>query len=149
MKKINLSHGKVATVDDEDWEFLNKLKWHTHFAKSGLAYAASSGMKLMHRLILKPPKGMETDHIDGNGLNNCRYNLRLATHRQNMCNRKVQMHSSCYKGVFWNLEKKEWRAQIRAGGKQIFLGSYSNEWQAALEYRKAASNYHGEFARFF
>ena len=99
----------------------------------------------MHRVILDAPAGMMCDHIDMNGLNNQRGNLRFATHSQNSCNRKHPGGLSPFKGVFPRNEK--WRAYIKTNQKMIHLGTFDTERDAAIAYNTAAIQYHGEFAR--
>ena len=102
----------------------------------------------MHREILglTDPK-IQGDHIDGNGLNNQRYNLRTATHTQNQRNRKNFIKgTSKYKGVSLNKKNKKWIVRIRNGGKQIYLGHFLDEIEAAKKYDEMAKIYHKEFA---
>lgn len=98
----------------------------------------------MHRLILDAPKGMQVDHINGNGLNNRRENIRLCTHEQNSYNQQKPYGSSKYKGVC--RKRGKWDAQIRASGKIIWLGSFATEDEAANAYDEAALKHFGEFA---
>lgn len=109
-----------------------------------------------HRIIWEMfngpiPDGMLVDHKDGNPWNNHRVNLRLATHRQNLQNRKVSRNSaSGVKGVWWNARKKRWQAYIttgsKSGRKTIYLGMFVNKSDAALRYNEEAIKMHGEFA---
>jgi hypothetical protein len=98
MKEIPLTKGKVALVDDEDFEEVSKVTWYlvkirnTCYAH-GYVKPPSKKMEYMHRLILKTPEDMETDHINGNGLDNRKENLRVVTHRQNMQNIHIQTKS--------------------------------------------------------
>lgn len=102
----------------------------------------------MHQLILFSPKPLEIDHVDGNGLNNQRMNLRICTHLQNTMNRKKSKgKSSVFKGVVWNKEKNNWRARIRVNKKLIHLGYFFIEAEAAKIYNIAAVKYFKEFAR--
>jgi len=102
----------------------------------------------MHRLIMDPPRGYVVDHINGDGLDNRRANLRLATHAQNGRNRrKIKKGISKYKGVSWEESTGKWRALIHVDRKKISLGCYKDEVTAAKVYDKAAKKYHGEFAR--
>jgi hypothetical protein len=102
----------------------------------------------MHRCIIKVPPGMVIDHINHNGLDNRKANLRIATHAQNSRNTKKQRPktASQYKGVPWNSTLKKWRAQITLNGKRISLGCFEDEIQAAKAYDNAARKYHGAFA---
>lgn len=153
-KEIRLTQGKVTVVDDADFDWLNQWRWYA--GKSGSTYYAvrpkqqrnKRSLIFMHREILKPPENRETDHKDGNGLNNQRYNLRVATHTQNQCNaRKRKGTTSRFKGVYWDRLRSKWRAQIKIGGKEFHLGRFLSETEAAQSYNIAAKKYFGEFAR--
>lgn len=103
----------------------------------------------MHRLILgiTDPK-IQVDHKDGNGLNNQRSNLRIATHAENMFNRSSSKNStSSYLGVSWNTANRRWLAAIKRNGITTHLGSFKDEKLAALAYNKASLEMTGEFAR--
>lgn len=150
MKTIPLTQGQVALVDDEDYEFLIGFRWFAYF-NSYNWYAVKKNSKRMHRLIMeriKPGFKGEIDHIDGNGLNNQRSNLRIATHSQNLANKGPQENNtSGYKGVSWDKEKQKWRAQIQYRGVISFLGYFDSEIKAAITYDYAALRLFGEFAR--
>lgn len=155
MKEIKLTQGKVALVDDEDFEYLNQWKWHACRDKvtwyAGHAFKQPSGRfktKTMHRFILNPLPIFEVDHIDGNGLNNQRENLRVATRSENNRNcSKRRTNTSGYKGVTWHKRDKEWRAQIGFNKKKIAIGSFDSKVGAARAYNEAALRYFGEFAK--
>jgi len=100
----------------------------------------------MHRFIMKPPDDLVVDHIDGNGLNNTRANLRICTYQQNIFNRKGWGKDSKYKGVSWDKRSKKWRAKIRYNSKDKHLGVFEDEIEAAKEYDKEAAKLFGEFA---
>ena len=102
----------------------------------------------MHREIMKCPKGLVVDHINHDGLDNRKANLRTATPSQNSYNRVHfrKNQSSNYKGVSLNKRKQKWIAQIRYKSKHKFLGYFDNEIEAAKAYDKAAKIHHGEFA---
>lgn len=88
------------------------------------------------------------DHIDGDGLNNQRLNLRQSTKSQNNMNtNKGQGYSSKYKGVTWDKARKKWKCGIKINGKQIFIGRFIEEDDAALAYNQKASELFGEFSR--
>ena len=153
MKEIALGGGKVALVDDCDFEFLNRVKWKPLKTKTGNYYAvhtytSSAGVRTilaMHKLVAQPRYGFLVDHINGNGLDNRRENLRLATRIQNAHNRRPNRRSkSGFKGV--SLAGRNWRAQIVAHGQRHDLGSFGNTYAAARAYNAAAQKYHGEFA---
>jgi hypothetical protein len=152
-KEILLTKGKVAIVDEQDYEALSAFNWFfLENKKKRTGYAARTDKDrktvLMHRQILNSEKGQQTDHKDGDGLNNRRDNLRSCTHLQNQYNRDSPRKSktSKFKGVCKVKNKKQWRVRIAANGKQINLGSTLDEELAARMYDAAAIKYHGEFA---
>lgn len=153
-KEIKLTQGKVAIVDDELFEWLNQWKWcyqrNSNAKYTGYATRHKSNpskTEYMHRVIMNPPKGMDIDHIDGDGLNNQRNNLRICTHAQNGMNRsKNKNNSSGFKGVFWDEITRKWRAIIDRNDKHIHLGRFSDIEDAAKAYDKAARELYGEFA---
>jgi hypothetical protein len=149
MKEIQLTQGKVALVDDEDYEWLNQWKWYC--AKG---YACRGGKRdgkaiqvYMHREIIKTPDGMYTDHINLNRSDNRKINLRTCTLTQNICNRNLQCNNtSGYRGVAWHKANKKWVAVIAVNRNKIYLGSFFDAKEAAIVYNKAAIKYFGEFA---
>ena len=92
----------------------------------------------MHREILNPPPNMKVDHIDGNGLNNQKSNLRIVTNRQNQQNRHHK-RTSKYPGVSWAGNIGKWRTQIQLNGKRYYLGSFDLEVDAATVYKVACA----------
>lgn len=150
MKLIPLSQGKFAQVDNEDFEFLNKHKWCLHKGHK-TDYAKRNGgngkVLLMHHVVLDVVDGCIVDHENHNGLDNQKNNLRKSTHANNIRNATKKVGgASQYIGVGWYKKSNKWRAQITLNYKQIHLGHYSNEEQAAIEYNNAAKKYFGEFA---
>ena len=154
MKEIKLTQGKVALVDDDDFEYLNQFKWCAH-RKETTYYAVRSVtispkkriMVKMHRVIIDAGIGIEVDHIDRNGLNNQKVNLRLCTGQQNRINRGAHRNNkSGFKGVSWNKKDKRWRACISKDKKHFCVGSFSTPQEAAKAYDKAATKMFGEFA---
>jgi hypothetical protein len=146
--------GKFALVDDENYEFLMQWKWH--YSSEGYAVRRpflgrfngkkKSTVVKMHRLINKTPDGMETDHINGDKLDNRKRNLRSVTKSQNMMNAKKKSNNkSGYKGVYFNQNK--WRADIWVGGRTKIVGRFDNKIDAALAYNAAAIEHYGEFAK--
>jgi len=157
MRKILLFGGKFALVDDEDYEFLNQWKWYQHF--SGMVVRNEpldvvidrmhrQSVVFMHRVIMNTPKGMDTDHIDGNRQNNQKGNLRVCSHSENMRNRKLNKNStSGYKGVHWSSKYRTWIARIQVNGSRLYLGKFHNLEDAARIYDKEAKKHHGAFAK--
>ena len=154
-RRIPLTQGKYAIVDPEDFERLNKHKWHA--VKNGNTFYAirCAGPRnkttyiRMHREVIHPPDHLVVDHINHNGLDNRNANIRPATRSQNNFNRliiKRKGASSKYKGVSWRKRRKRWRARIHVNGQYKFLGHFKEEIHAAKAYDKAAKKYHGEFA---
>lgn len=94
----------------------------------------------MHRVVAgEPPCGLEIDHINGNGLDNRRANLRFVTHAQNLANQRPQQgRTSRFRGVCWLRRDQVWRAQIKSGGKTCYLGCFADEEDAARAYDASA-----------
>ncbi|MBU2859359.1 hypothetical protein HF290_02705 [Acidithiobacillus ferrooxidans] len=102
----------------------------------------------MHRLIFNAPAGLQVDHRDGNGLNNIRSNLRLATRLENGKNRRMQSNNACgLKGVCQRKDNDKWVATIRVEGRNLHLGTFSTADEAHAAYCAASASYHGEFGR--
>lgn len=154
MKEIKLRNSnKSVLVDDEDFEELSKVKWYLH--KKGYAISNAPGMKKMHRYINKTPKGMLTDHIDRNKLNNQKANLRTCTNGENVRNggKKSDGKGSKYRGVsivkYNNKKNTYYIAQICFNGKRkirVFPFTPEGEILAAKAYNKLAREHFGEFA---
>ncbi len=155
MKKIPLTRGMFALVDDEDYEELSKYRWcavrsrNTYYALRN-SHRDVNGKQyniLMHRVIIGTPIGMETDHIDGDGLNNQRYNLRICTKQENQRNRRnPSNNTSGYKGVSFRNRTGRWQARIDINGKTTHLGMFSTPEEAHSAYCEAAKKYYGDFA---
>lgn len=152
MKEIQLTQGKVTQVDDEDYEYLNQWKWLAHYAH-GHNYAdrgqwnkvkANMDAIKMHRVIMETPPYLDVDHIDGDGLNNQRSNLRNCTRSVNMQNQKARSPSG-YKGVYY--DKGYIRSMIAKNGKLIHLGYFKTEEEAARAYDQKALELYGPNAR--
>lgn len=156
MREIKLTQGKVALVDDEDFERINSRKWQ--YIQKG--YATTSfwvGDKChhlsMHREVMHTPKGMVTDHIDHDKLNNQKANLRICSTGANSLNARPHKNAtSKYKGVYIDIRRNKWkyyRAEICFKGKKTvknFPFTEQGEISAALWYNEMAKELHGEFA---
>ena len=149
MKVIELTQYKFALVDDADYDALAAVKWcaqtrpHTTYAVRW----SEGKVVLMHRVITAAPQGVQVDHINGDGLDNRRDNLRLCSNAENQHNKRVQPHSSKYKGVWWDAPSGKWRAGIAINGRNKHLGYFTSELDAAHAYDEAALKAWGEFAR--
>lgn len=155
MREIPLSRGLVALVDDEDYERLARYRWcsrdggRTYYAvRNARKSDATSGMIRMHRALTGAGPGFDVDHINGNGLDNRRSNLRVVTHAQNMQNstRKASGCWSRFKGVSFNKRVGKWIAYVKKDGTMRNLGYFSSEEQAVAAYASAARTLFGEFA---
>ena len=150
MKRIPLTQGKFALVDDEDYLTISRYKWC--FGNNGYAirssYKTNSNHSLMHRMIIDTPKGMLTDHINGDKLDNRRSNLRIATKSENMMNAGMRTNNkSGFKGVTWSKNAKKWASQIMINGRHIHFGYFDDPKDAALAHDNGARKYHLDFAK--
>ena len=149
------NRGLAAVIDRADADLVAGFNWRVYWLKASSTPYASAWhgevMYFMHRLILGAPNHLEVDHINGNGLDNRRVNIRLATHQQNMGNRiadRRKKPKSCpYKGVYYKKERQYWIATIHTQGRTRYLGSHPTPEAAAAAYDIAATEIWGEFAR--
>lgn len=152
MKNIRLTNGDFAIVSDVDYEYLNTFKWSCKQNKhTKYAYRCGDGSRCiwMHREVLgiSNDKSKRGDHIDFNGLNNQRENLRIATHKQNNCYKQsAKSSTSKYLGVSLCKATGKWRATTTENYKQVGIGRFSTQIEAALAYNYMAFFLHGEFA---
>ena len=156
MQEIPLTRGQVALVDDSDYKFLSQWKWYAHKSPGGFYAARNAPRKnkirhpiFMHRVILglKYKDPQSGDHQNHNTLDNRQTNLRICTHLENMRNRKLSLNTtSRFKGVYWNKQKKKWRAHIKIDKIAKHLGYFKIEINAALAYDATAIQEFGEFA---
>ncbi len=153
-KQIPLTQGKYALVDDDVYEWASQYRWCAS-NKGNTSYAVrnvGNGLVIkrihLHREIMNAPHGTLVDHINGDGLNCTRANMRLASRSENNRNSCKQINNtSGFKGVYWNKNKNKWHAQIRANNRRVHIGLFPDIEQAARAYDVAARKYHGEFAK--
>jgi hypothetical protein len=157
---VELTQGYVAVIDVGDVARVAQQTWSAHVARRDdgsikNVYAVThivgpggvDSLVRLHHYILDAVEGVPVDHKDGNGLDNRRSNLRLATHSQNGCNRRAPKNNrSGYKGVSFESARGQWKAKICSGGKQRHLGLFPTAEDAARAYDSAAIELHGEFA---
>lgn len=152
MKKIKLSDGCVCLVDDDDLDLLSQYSWfcdrHKYVARS-YRIRGKKSHQYMHRYLLNPSKQKVVDHINANGLDNQRSNLRTCTSRQNNYNLRIRNdNTSGFKGVYWFEKRNKWIAQIMTDtGKRLHLGCFTDLKEAAHIYNQFAEQLFGEFAR--
>lgn len=155
MKLIPLTQNQHAMVDDDDFDYLNQFKWYAHKKKTDNTFYARRCMYIssslektitMHFDILKVKNA---DHIDGDGLNNQKSNLRKASYQQNNANRRKTkiVTSSAYKGVHWDKTKRKWRVAVRCNKELHRFGYFDDETEAAKTYDFYARKLFGEFAK--
>lgn len=152
-REISLTRGKKALVDEEDYKFLSQWSWSAVPGNSGVWYAkravkASPKTIAMHREVILAGPCDIVDHIDGNGLNNVRANLRFVTAAESAINTRkaVGKFTSNFKGVSWDSRSKRWRVQIRIDGRKTSIGHFDCEIKAADAYNLAAVKFHGNIA---
>jgi hypothetical protein len=156
MKEIPMPNkpGTVALVDDEDYERLSQYRWRakgdrdTFYAYTDIYVGGKRKMTSMHSMVIKLGGKPQVDHIDHNGLNNQKSNLRAATHSENQRNRsKEKGNTSGFKGVSFQKSTGQWQASIRIDGTLVYMGCYGTKEEAARAYDLAAKAKHGKFAK--
>lgn len=161
--EITLKSGHVVFVDDADFSTVSIYSWRVQKKDRGSEKGVIEGVRteiriagetkrrsvLIHRFLLNPQNNMKVDHIDGDVLNNRRYNLRICTDQQNLRNsKKKNTNTSGFKGVSWDKRAKKWMAGICLNGKTIYLGLHLTPQLAHEAYKQKAVELFGEFARF-
>jgi hypothetical protein len=158
VKEIPLTQGMTAVVDDEDYARVSRYSWRAKRKRDGrttYAYATIASVSsrtgrvdvALHRLVMDAPADRQIDHIDGDGLNNRRANLRLATHAQNQANRNKQANNrSGFKGVYKTTGSESWQSILRFNRHNYGIKTCKTKEEAARWYDRAARVVHGEFA---
>jgi len=156
-RRIPLTQGKYAIVDPDDYYWLSEYKWSAYGGACNKFYALRKGPRRngkrrklirMHREVANTPDGLECDHINGDGLDNRKANLRSVTHMQNCWNlrKSSRVGYSKYKGITFHKREQKWGAKICVDGQHISLGRFKEEIEAAKAYDKAAKKYFGQYA---
>lgn len=153
-RKVPLKNGLYAIIDEDDYKFISYFRWsirecpHTTYAFCNIR---DQDMKWttcsMHRFIMSSPKGLIIDHINHDGLDNRKDNLRICSAAENVRNsrgKRIRKHK--YKGIRWNKGSNKWESKIVFNRKEIYLGGFDSPELAAKAYNSGATKYHGEFA---
>jgi hypothetical protein len=151
---VPLTRGFEATIDASDAPIVAGNNWFAIVCKRTV-YAGRSVLVegkmitvMMHRVILRAPQDMHVDHIDGDGLNNRRLNMRLATRAENNRNARRRIDNmSGFKGVHWHARDNAWQAQINFDGLVKYLGAFRTAEAAHAAYGEASKRLHGKFGR--
>jgi len=152
MKKIKLSRGKFALIDDDDKERVASFNWYAlkngYCAREEWLGDGKKRMVYMHRFIMDAPAGMVVDHINGKKHDNRRKNLRLVTQVENAWNSKLRKdNKSGFRGVSWDRVKEKWGVRMKIGKHYIFGGYFDNKIKAAQKYKELLSTHRDEFAK--
>lgn len=150
---------QIVLIDDEDFDKIKHIKWRIEQSKCQPYVKFRTTDKnrktmafIMHRIIMNIEhlswKEVIVDHINGNTLDNRKYNLRLANHNTNQYNTKKSIKNTTgYRGVDWRKQEKKYRVRVSYNGKRITIGWFHDIREAAKAYNEAAIKYHGEFAK--
>lgn len=150
---IPLTQGKFAIIDADDLPLVDGHRWYamrnrnSYYAVRKIGAGRERRKLWLHRVILDAPEGVQVDHINGDGLDNRRANLRVCTNQQNSWNRHNTWGTSRYLGVSWDTARERWAATITVSGKLIRLGLFTDEEEAARARDAGALELVGPFAR--
>lgn len=157
MKKVELTQGQYALVDDEDYPIISATKWYALFTPRTKKYYArrntslgnkKRGFSLMHQFILGVKGSIIVDHINGDTLDNRKVNLRIVNYSQNVQNSRIRKdNKSGYRGVSFYKKNKKWGAKIGYNNKYFFLGLFPTAEKASEAYKKSEKKYFRNFAR--
>lgn len=157
MKTIPLTKGYFTKVDNDDYKKFAIIRWQVAFSNDDIKHPRvkrtdySNGIQkniYLHREIIGAKEGEYVDHINGDGLDNRKCNLRICTLSQNSQNKNQSLNNtSGYKGVTWDKNKGKWKSQIAANNKKICIGHFKNKIDAAKAYDEKAKELHGDFAK--
>lgn len=152
---IDLRNGHYALIDSDDAPLIDKWCWKPIFPSKNKNWYACRNHRVsrekqicmfMHAFLL--PGDQKRDHINGNGWDNRRANLRFASNSQNAINSRIRSdNTSGFKGVHWDSQRGKWAARLYADGRQIDFGRFSSIEQAVAAYKSGAEKFHGVFAR--
>lgn len=148
---IPLTNGCEAVIDAEDVPLVEGFNWHA-LVGNNTVYATrkkpngAGETEYLHRIITNAPDGKDVDHIDHDGLNNRKANLRVCLRSENLWNKKMSKYStSGYKGVGWHKASSSWQARLCVNGTRKHLGLFATSEDAHIVHQKACEKYHGEY----